>query len=55
MILLNTYVHANIDACIHHIKNEEVLHRANTNRKRLSVIMNRYVKFFGHVIQKDIF
>ena len=36
-----------------HVTNEEVLRRANTKRKLLSEMVNRQVKFFGHVMRKE--
>ena len=36
-----------------HITNVEVLRRANTKRKLLSEMVNRQVKFFGHVMRKE--
>ena len=36
-----------------HVTNVEVLHRANTKRKLLSEMVNRQVKFFGHVMRKE--
>ena len=36
-----------------HVTNVEVLRRANTKRKLLSEMVNRQVKFFGHVMRKD--
>ena len=35
-----------------HVTHEEVRHRANTNRKLQSEIVNRQVNFFGHVMRK---
>ena len=35
-----------------HVTNVEVLRTANTKRKLLSEIVNRYVKFFGFVMGK---
>ena len=36
-----------------HVTNVEVLRRANTKRKLLSEMVNRQVKFFGHVMRKE--
>ena len=36
-----------------HVTNVEVLRRANTKRKLLSEIVNKQVKFFGHVMRKE--
>ena len=36
-----------------YVTNVEVLRRANTKRKLLSEMVNRQVKFFGHVMRKE--
>ena len=36
-----------------HVTNVEVLRRANTKRKLLNEMVNRQVKFFGHVMRKE--
>ena len=36
-----------------HVTNVEVLCRANTKRKLLCEMVNRQVKFFGHVMRKE--
>ena len=36
-----------------HVTNIVVLHRANTKRKLISEMVNRQVKFFGHVMHKE--
>ena len=36
-----------------HVTNVEVLRRANTKRKRISEMVNRQMKFFGHVMRKQ--
>ena len=36
-----------------HVTNVEVIRRANTKRKLLSEMVNRQVKFFGHVMRKE--
>ena len=36
-----------------HVTNVEVLRRANTKRKLISEMVNRQVKFFGHVMRKE--
>ena len=36
-----------------HVTNIEVLRRANTKKKLLSEIINRQVKFFGHVMRRE--
>ena len=36
-----------------HATNVEVLRKANTKRKLLSEMVNRQVKFFGHVMRKE--
>ena len=36
-----------------HVINVEVPRRANTKRKLLSEMVNRQVKFFGHVMRKE--
>ena len=36
-----------------HVTNVEVLRRSNTKRKLLSEMLNRQVKFFGHVMRKE--
>ena len=36
-----------------HVTNVEVLRRANTKRKLISEMVNRHVKFFGHVMRKE--
>ena len=36
-----------------HVTHVEVLRRANTKRKLLSEMVNRQVKFFGHVMRKE--
>ena len=36
-----------------HVTNVEVLRRANTKRKLLCEMVNRKVKFFGHVMRKE--
>ena len=41
-----------IDLIYEHVTNVEVLRRANTKRKLLSEMVNRQVKFFGHVMRK---
>ena len=35
-----------------HVTNVDLLRRANTKRRLISEIVNRQVKFFGHVIRK---
>ena len=36
-----------------HVTNVEVLRRANTKREILNEMLNRQVKFFGHVMRKE--
>ena len=36
-----------------HVTNVEVLRRANTKRKLQGEMVNRQVKFFGHVMRKE--
>ena len=36
-----------------HVSNVEVIRRANTKRKLLNEMVNRQVKFFGHVMRKE--
>ena len=36
-----------------HVTYVEVFRRANTKRKLLSEMVNRQVKFFGHVVRKE--
>ena len=36
-----------------HVTNIEVLRRANAKRKLLSEMVNRQVKFFGHIMRKE--
>jgi len=35
------------------VSNEEVLQRANTSRNLLKVIVNRQIRFVGHVVRKS--
>ena len=36
-----------------HVTNVEALRKANTKRKLLSEMLNRQVKFFGHVMRQE--
>ena len=35
------------------VSNEEVLQRANTSRNLLKVIVNRQIRFVGHIMRKS--
>jgi len=35
------------------VSNEEVLHRANTSRNLLKVIVNRQIRFVGHIMRNS--
>jgi len=35
------------------VSNEEVLQRANTSRNLLNVIVNRQIRFVGHIMRKQ--
>ena len=35
------------------VSNEEVLQRANTSRNLLKVIVNRQMRFVGHIVRKS--
>ena len=40
-------------AWTHKVSNEEVLQRANTSRNLLKIIVNRQIRFVGHIMRKS--